>query len=449
MAQGRRTTRRALAQVVIGAGAWGSTLVAGCGLPGQGAAERGDGKPAAKAPVTLRVHTRTGVDLDKYFLERKPDFEALLPHVTLELDVISGSPPEYITKLLVVHAAGDLGDAAWATSRAGYTKQLASKGVFQPVEPLAKGDKFALTDYYPNALAEATWEGKLMSLPHITEPGRVGLMWNKSLYAATSLKPPSLDWTYDTVREAATELSKGPTDQRDQYGFAGAYAYLEFTPILRAFGGELLSPDGTTCVLDSPSSLAAVQWHHDMIRRQYAVPAPGQAPAGGFNGGRIAMQAIWPLAIKQTPKQLSGSFDVASSLLPKGPRGERGSMINTHTMGVTRPTKHVEEAWAWVKWSCGKDFAIHRILSGAGGPVGRPDVWRNEQVLRDIPEWKDWLEIMDKARPNHVPANLRGQDVEDAFDKHLGAVWRGEIGPADGIKRAVTAIQEVLRQPRI
>ena len=124
-------------------------------------------------------------------------------------------------------------------------------------------------------------------------------------------------------------------------------------------------------------------------------------------------------------------------------------MVNTHTMGVTRTTKHANEAWAWVKWSCGRDFAVDRIMSGNGGPVGRPDVWRNEQVLRDIPEWKDWTEVMDKAMPNHIPANLRGQEVEEALDKHLGSVWLGDVGPADGIKRAVTAINEILRQPRL
>lgn len=446
-ARGAALRRRALA----GPAAAGALFLAACGAVGGGARQpqASDGTQKAKAPVTLRVHTRTGNDLDKYFLLRKPDFEAQLPHVTLSLDVISGTPPEYITKVLVVNSAGDLGDAAWATSRAGYLKQLASKNIFQALEPLAKADKFALTDYYQNALNEATWEGKLYSLPHITEPGQVGLMWNRSLWSASGRAAPTLSWTYDTLRDAAVELSKGANDQRDQFGYAGQFGYLSFMPLLRAYGGDLLSADGTRCVLDSPQSLAAVQWHHDMIRRQYAVPVPGKGPAGGFNGGRVAMQPIWPIAIKQAPKQLAGSFDVASTLLPRGPRGERGTMVNTHTMGVTRTTKHVDEAWAWVKWSCGKDFAVDRIMSGNGGPVGRPDVWKNEQVLRDIPEWKDWTEVMDKAMPNYIPANLRGQDVEEALDKHLGSVWLGEVGPADGIKQAVTAINEILRQPRL
>ena len=295
-ARGAPVRRRALA----GPAAGGALFLAACGAEGGGARqpEAADGTQKTRTPVTLRVHTRTGPDLDKYFLLRKPDFEAQLTHVTLELDVISGTPPEYITKVLVVNSAGELGDAAWATSRSGYLKQLASKSIFQAVEPLAKADRFALTDYYQNALNEATWEGKLFSLPHITEPGQVGLMWNRSLWSASGRRAPALDWTYDTLRDAAVELSKGDNDQRDQFGYAGQFGYLSFMPLLRTFGGDLLSADGTRCVLDSPQSLAAVQWHHDMIRRQYAVPAPGKAPTGGFNGGRVAMQPIWPIAIK-------------------------------------------------------------------------------------------------------------------------------------------------------
>lgn len=441
-----RVTRRRLLR---GVGPVAVTLAGCTGCTGGGTgADRGGGVTApAQAPATIRVHTRSGGDLDRYMVSRQPDFEARWPHLRLEIDVISGTPPEYITKLLVVQSAGEIGDAAWGTSRAGYTKQLAAKGVFAPLEPLAKADRFALTDYYPNALAEATWQGRLYSLPHITEPGQVGLMWNKNLFAGTAARPPGLDWTYDTLRDVATELSRGPAEAREQFGFAGAVGYLTFLPVLRAFGGDLLSADGTRCVLDTPQGLAAVQWHHDMIRRQVNTPAPGQGPAGGFTGGRVAMQSIWPVAIKQVPAQLGGAFEVASSLLPKGPQGERGSLLNTHTMGVTRTSKHPEAAWTWVSWSCGREYAVHRVLSGNGGPVGRPDVWRHEQVLREIPEWKDWADLMDRARPNHVPANLRGQDLEAALDTHLGNVWRGAVSPADGIKQAVAAVQEVLRQP--
>jgi ABC-type glycerol-3-phosphate transport system substrate-binding protein len=200
-------------------------------------------------------------------------------------------------------------------------------------------------------------------------------------------------------------------------------------------------------VLDTPQALAAVQWQHDLIQRQFAAPVPGKAPAGGFNGGKVAMQPIWPVSIKQVPIQLGGSFEVGSTVMPTGPGGEKGTMLNSHTMGVVKTTKHQDEAWAWVKWSCGRDYSVHRVLAGNGGPTGRPDAWRNEQVLREIPEWKDWADLMDRARPNHIPANLRGQELEAAFDQHTGAIWRGELGPADGIKQTTAAVQEVLRLP--
>lgn len=348
----------------------------------------------------------------------------------------------------MVHSAGELGDAAWGTSRAGYTKFLAAKGAFAPVEPLAKADKLALTDYYPNALEGGMWQGKLWALPHLTEPGWAALHWNKNLLGAAGVGASRLGWTYDSLRAAAVELSKGPAQEREQYGYAGNFGYLSFMPVLRAFDGDLLSPDGTRCVLDTPAGLAAVQWHHDMIHRHAATPAPGRVPGDGFGTGSLAMRNLWATPRGWLLKEVDGRFDVGAGLMPKGPRGTRGSMLTTHTMSVVAKTRHVDEAWAWAKWSCSRDFVLHRVASGNGAPVGRSDVWHDDRVKREYPdpEWSSWAELMQEAIPNYAPANLRGKDVEDTLDEQLGLVWQGKVGPADGIKQTVAAMQEVLRR---
>lgn len=121
---------------------------------------------------------------------------------------------------------------------------MSSKNVFVPIEALVKADKLALDEYYAKALEENTYNGKLMALPHITEPGRGGLIWNKSLFAGSSAKEPDLSWTHDTLRDASLAVSRGPSEARDVFGPNGSYGYLEFMPNLRAFGGDLLSADG-------------------------------------------------------------------------------------------------------------------------------------------------------------------------------------------------------------
>ena len=435
-----RTSRRHVLALAPAVGVVG-VLTAACGAFGEAPPTK------VKAPVTLRVHTRTGNDLDKYFIKRKPDFEAQHTHVTLEVDAIAGGPLEYVTKLLVVHAGGDLGDAAWGTSRGGFIRFLGTKNVFSLVEPLAKADKYPLTDFYPAALNEATYQGKLYALPHITEPGKLGVLYNRAMFAQNGQRVPDLTWTTDTLTQAAIAMSKGPTDERDVFGFLGSYGYLDFMPTLRTFGGEVLSADGTKCVLDSAEAMAAVTWQHDLIRRHVAMPPQNKQPTGGFDAGKIAMQTNYPLTIVRAPAFYADKFQIGTTMIPKGPKGERGTVLNSHTMGVTSTTKHKEEAWAWVKFSSSKEFSVDRITTGNGGPNGRHDVWRNERLLKEIPDWKDWADLMDKAKIQHVPANLRGQDMEDALNRSLNAIWNGMISPADGVKQAVTAINEILKQP--
>ena len=191
-----------------------------------------------------------------------------------------------------------------------------------------------------------------------------------------------------------------------------------------------------------------MQWQHDLLQRRYTAPAPGQAPAGGSNGEQLAMQPIWPVSIKAVPLQaLGGSFAVASTLLPAGPGGERGTMLNSHTMGVVKATKHPDEAWAWVKWSSGRTTRCSGCSPATGARRAAGRVARRAGAARD-PGVEGLGRPDGPGPPNHVPANLRGQELEAAFDQHTGAIWRGELGPADGIKQTAPAVQEVLRLPR-
>ena len=37
--------------------------------------------------------------------------------------------------------------------------------------------------------------------------------------------------------------------------------------------------------------------------------------------------------------------------------------------------------------------------------------------------------------------------MEESFGKQLNAIWAGQMAPADAVKQAVGAINEILRQP--
>ena len=188
--------------------------------------------------------------------------------------------PEYVTKLLVLHSGGGLGDAARGTSRAGYTKALASKNVFAAVEPLARADKLNLGEYYPRALAESTHNGKLVALPHITEPGRAGLIWNRASSPAprrrTRPRPGVIPTPCATRRPASAGAPATPARCSASTARTATWSSCPFC-----------APSGATSWLRTVRAAswsprkpcAAVQWQHDMIRRLGAVARPARRPA--------------------------------------------------------------------------------------------------------------------------------------------------------------------------
>ena len=116
-------------------------------------------------------------------------------------------------------------------------------------------------------------------------------------------------------------------------------------------------------------------------------------------------------------------------------------------MSVAAASKHVEEAWAYVKWTTSREFSKMRALEGLGGPTGMPSVWHDPDILAKIPEWEEWAKIMDRVGPNYIAANLRGRELEDAFNNGMQEIWLNKIGVDEGVSKVAKAIQDVLDKP--
>lgn len=119
-------------------------------------------------------------------------------------------------------------------------------------------------------------------------------------------------------------------------------------------------------------------------------------------------------------------------------------MLNQHMMSVAAASQHKDAAWEWVKWTCSADFSKTRALQGLGGPVGMPAVWHDEELLSAFPAWTEWADIMDNVGPNYTAANLRGKEVEDAFNQGVSAIMVQEVGVEEGLINIKDAVQAIL-----
>lgn len=431
----------------------GASLLAACAAPAAPAAapqSAGSGE-AAPAPsqeaYEFRVHTRAGADLDAYYLTVLDQFKEIVPLAEVKIEAIPGGALEYAAKMLVLMAGDQIGDTIWSASRAGFNRRFMGVRMLEPLDAFIEGEDFDLAQYYPNCIAEAQYEGNLMALPHISEPGNIGLMMNLDLFEQAGAEPLDFNSSMEDLIAAGEKLtSDGNSDGvMDVFGFARNVDYFNWVTHVRSFGGDFLNAEGTQCLLDSPEALAAFQQLYDVVYVHNISPSPAQVADGVtsmFQGGSLATMSGWPIHASQWPTVIT-DFKVGSTIVPNGPAGH-GSMLNQHMMSVAAASKHKEAAWEWVKWTCSAEFSKTRALQGLGGPVGMPSVWHDEELLTSFPAWREWADIMDNVGPNYNAANLRGKEVEDAFNQGISAIMVQDITVEEGLLKIKDDVQEIL-----
>src|SRR5262249_3392264 len=143
------------------------------------------------------------------------------------------------------------------------------------------------------------------------------LYYNKDLFDKAGVKYPDETWTWDTLLDAAKELSGS-----GQFGFNSNSAHTHLDAAIYANGGKVLSDDSNTCLLDNPEPIDTIQWFVDLIQKRKVAPDANQARDIGlttanapFSTGKVAMvvDGSWQIA---NTRDVGFNWDIA--LVPGG-----------------------------------------------------------------------------------------------------------------------------------
>lgn len=436
----RRMSRRSIMALALSTSA---ALAAGCSASSGGAG--GDGGTAAtltKDPVVLRLQQRAAPE-EQFTHHYAAEFSQKYPNVKVEFEEFPSS--EYWTKLLTLHASDQLGDLAWGWNAQGQLASWGHQGVVRALDDLAKADKYDLTQFYAGAIEADRWEGKLWAVPTVGHPGEVTLFFNRNLLDAGGMRYPDVSWKLDDLVEAARRLAKP-----DVWGYGSSRSYFQMMVRLRAFGGELLSPDGKRTLLSSVGSKAALQWEYDMIGKHRVAPSPAEPQGSGamFQNGTMALFSSNVATVTTWRRPIGERFSWAATLFPPGPSGKRGTSLHTNTMHLTRQTKRAREGWELMKLLCSHEVGVQKILMESGSPGARPDVWNDQRLWDHEPWYRAGAALMAEARPPGVAFNLRTPEVNTAFEKGLPDIWLSNVSPAAGAEQIAHTLQGILDQPR-
>lgn len=336
-------------------------LLAGCGDKGGNSEPAGASSTPKEEKVTLTFWRNSGNDAENSAYDQLvASFNEKHPNIKVEMSPIPYS--DYDTKLRTSIASGNPPDimAIDGPNMASY----AQAGALQPLTAYFKTDG-NLEDIPESTIATYTYQNEIYMAP-LTESS-IALFYNKKMFEEKGIALPSKNpeeaWTWDQVLDAAKKVNdpaKGiyGIDPAQGFGNAGGTAYFKY-PIIWQFGGEIMSPDGTTSkgYLDKPETKKALQFFSDLYNKDKVSSL--EYPPEPFPNSKLAMtiDGSWSLsnyADKFPNFKLGEDFDIAP--LPK--EVQQAVANGSWSLAISSKSKNAEAAWQFVNWVTGHDGAL-------------------------------------------------------------------------------------------
>lgn len=344
-------------------GAGAAAALAGCG-------------PRPKDPpgvVTLDFYTyATPEFLTLYNEQLIPGFERRYPHIRVRTNTSLGDQG-YDAKLLTL-IAGKLAPDLFHVTQQNFPF-YAAKGILLPLDDFLKRDADLSADaFFPQLLQAMRVQGRLVGLP--TDFSTIVMLYNQALFRERGVRPPKEEWTWDDYLGACRALTRD-TDgdgRPDVYGTANPNAYNRWPAWVWMNGGEILTPDGKRCLMDTPDSIGGLKFYVDLSREQHVAPTPGQTLGQDFQdmfaSQRAGIIADSRFAYKRflRKRRLKFPWDLAPM-----PRGK--TQATTFIWGgncILKSTKHPQEAWTFLKFLSGPEGAAINHQAGNALAAYRP-----------------------------------------------------------------------------
>jgi multiple sugar transport system substrate-binding protein len=280
------------------------------------------------------------------------------PGVKISNNVVAGGLAPLEAKLEVLIAGGTPPDVSALNPQ--LITPLFSKNLLADLTPDIQRDAklFDPSDFFPETLTRVVKNGKQYAIP--LQMGLFVIIFNRTLFKAAGVAEPADSWTWasDFV-EAARKVTS--TEKRQ---FGAIQPPME--PPIWSYGGDVLSADGKTCLLDQPAAVTALQLISDLVFKYQASPRPADLQDTNalnlFMTSRLGMLIDITGTASQVERQ-APHFDWDLAHLPLGPKG-RFTIVQGPSLSVFQASKQRDLAWQWTEFYTGKEIQQYAATVG-------------------------------------------------------------------------------------
>jgi multiple sugar transport system substrate-binding protein len=397
---------------------------AGCSSSGGGGSSSG-----GKTTITeLDYFTASGGNIAVNWYNKQ--FEASHPGVTVKREVVPYA--NLITKVLQEASAGDLPNIVMLDNP--NVPQVAATGQLKPLNGLPG---FTTKGYVPGAISECTFHGTQYCYPIGTNT--VGIFYNKAMFAAAHLSPPT---TWAQLQSDAKALTKGHVYGIAFDATADEQSTWQLEPFFWTQGGSLSqvnTPAFTdslqlwvNMVKDGSASKSVLQWGQDPdLTQQFLHKTAAMIEDGPWIFPELNA-AGWKYnqqyGIVPIPTKSPGQTVVA----PLG--GE------TWSLGKSGSSQQQNLAWEWIKGMQTPSVMTH-VTSLMYYLPTKPAV--TAQYLKGGPEYTVFAEETRTARSRTTQYGANYPKVSQAIWTAIQAAVTGTASPGAALGQAQSTISSI------
>jgi len=369
------------------------------------------------------------------------------------------------TKELTLSATGQIGDLV-RINVAPLCPELQAKNVLQPLDTFINQDATWKTSdhsqFWPANVAMYTIQGKQWGYPMVGHPGCLQYYLNTDMLTKLGVKIPDASsgfkWTIDdAVQMFKTATQTGSDGRVSVYGIQSCLGGEGAVGVLRAFGGNYYSADGKKMLINSKESIAGLTWLSDLFNK-YKVEEPLQAnpdPTQLFPNQTLAVFVSTSFQATNMTNLVGSKFKFTVVPPPIGPSGKFATQVSSDGIGMSKSSKHPNEAWQALKFILSQQFGLGRFLAGLGSPGSRNDIWTAPEFKQKVPVLANNIYPTLISPPDgnsplvpwYYPANARFNEADTAMTNILQDIWLGKKSPSEAANTAQQQVQAILDQP--
>lgn len=287
----------------------------------------------------------------------------------------------------------------------------------------------------------ATVSGKIYAFPWIL--GTRVLFVNKQLLIQAGYDAIFVPQDWNELLLAAERTDDSA---KGVFGFGSNSAerhrlYKKFLPFLWANGGDILSPNGEKCILDSPQAAAALEYYLKLC--QTGLTDTQRRLEDAFVDGRVGFLISGDWLLKRIRNEKPG-FAFSTCLIP-GPNGltSSSSFAGGEYLSINQVSRHKDLAFQLIRFLCAPENQLRFCLQNQSANPSSKKVAADSVFLAQ-PHFGTFIKQMTLAKvpPNHP----RWVYIEDQLEKGIETALYGAKTPQQALSETSQAIEELLKK---